>query len=487
MKHVKHFQPDTGSMLVSIMILMSFLAIFVFGLMTLGRSNMSRASDRILALQAQYAAESGADAALAYLNIPDSSGEEYEGEDDVLVVENGSRYRAEYDVEVKTPNDAAGVPMTNERIILATGNVYMPASSLTPEITRKVEVVAKRSSDFTSKNILSRNIVHIASAVKDVIAKDIFVNNYIQMDKNVNNFIADSITIADRNPSAENCSISGGKLSKPASTGRTVLRLAYNNCSTLSGGAGNFDIQENQNDIEKVQSTFIPWQFGMHPTTVTPGLCSHWTSGGSLRDIPYGSDPFTPAQDAEKNNNTVHYPDSDTGTIDSCEGGSIDLGNATININQSVHVRADLCSNSPCKPTFNNPTQETRYVFVEGTINFEQLLNVDGSGPIVFISYGTDPSELSSICPDGGAVRLGQQGNSNTDAPRVFLLAINGGMCLDGTKFASDRALGGVSGKNLYIATNSGTPFNLAFDPDFPVEDVPVNLTFKATQYRRIY
>lgn len=467
---------------------MGFLSIFVFGLITLGNANLTRAASRILSLQAQYAAESGADAALAYLN---SGNETYAGETGVTVVENGVRYKAEYTVTVTTPNDSSGQPDANKRIITATGNIFSPSSSGTASHVRKVRILAQRSSNVSSSAVLSRNIVHVGSAVKDIIAKDIFVNNYIQMDKNVNNFIAKSITVADRNPSATNCSISGGKLSKPDPGPPTILKLAYTNCSPLTGGATNFSVSENQTDIEKVQSTFIPWQFAMNPSTVTPTSCGQWTLGSSPRNIPYGTSAFAPADDINSNQ-TVHYPDSDGGVINSCstaaDKGSIDLVDGdTININQNVHLRASLCSNKPCKPKFNNPTSKTRYVFVEGNINFEQITNSPGSGAIVFVAYGADPASLATVCPEGGAVRLGQQGTSNTDAPKIFLLAINGGMCLDSTKFASDRALGGVSGKNLYISTNSGTPFNLAFDPDFPLQDVPINLTFKATQYQRVF
>lgn len=480
---------QSGSTLISIVILLGFLSIFFFGLITLGNANLARAADRILALQAQYAAESGADAALAYLN---NGTETYPGASNVSVVTNGARYRATFTSTVSTPTNSSGNPDTNKRIITATGYIYQPSSATTPTIERTVKILAQRSSNVTSTNILSRNIVHVGASVKDVIAKNIFVNNYIQMDKNVNNFIAESITVADRNPSASNCSISGGNLSKPSSVASTTLKLAFNNCSDLNGGASNFTLLENQTDIEKVQSTFIPWQYAMDPVTSVNRACSQWTSGASPRTIPFGTTPFTAAENADVSNNKSHYPDNGNGVVTSCTSvanrGSLDLGNdVQFNINQNVHVRADLCSNAPCRPIFNNPSTTTRYIFVEGSINFEQLRNAAGSGPIVFVSYGSDPSALTSVCPEGGAVRLGQQGNNNTNAPKIFMLSINGGMCLDGTKFSGANSLGGVSGKNLYIATNSGTPFDLSIDPDFPVNDVPVNLSFKATQYQRLY
>jgi hypothetical protein len=473
-------------MLVSILIVMVFLSAFVYGLLMIGQANMSRATSRILALQAQYAAESGADAALAILN---SGNESYTGATNVAVVDTGNRYKATYDVVV-----AAGVD-GNEKIITSTGKLYQPINAAAPKTTRKVQVVAKRGSSTSSASVLSRNIVHIAASVKDIIAKDIFVNQYIQMDKNTNTFMAQSITVADRNPSSTDCSINGGQLQKPAGySSQVLLHLAYKNCTTPPGNTSNadFNVQVNQTDIQKVQSTYIPWQYAMSSTVQISRPCSEWGSGASPRTIPAGSATPSPPADQSTSYHTIHYADSGVGVDPNCSTvsgkGSIDLGNdVQFNLNQNVHVRASLCSNVSCRPIFYNPSTTPRYVFVEGTINFEQIRSASGSGPIIFVSYGADPANLLSVCPEGGAVRIGQAGSNNTNAPQVFMLAANGGLCMDGTKFDAGSALGGVSGKNLYIATNSGTPFDLGLNPNFPLSAVPVNLTFKATQYRRIY
>jgi hypothetical protein len=473
-------------MLVSILIVMIFLSSFIYGLLLLGQANMNRAAGRIIALQAQYAAESGADAALAILN---NGNETYSGASNVTVVTNGSRYKAVYDVTVANGVDG------NEKIITSTGKLYQPSTATSASKTRKVRVVAKRSSTSSGSNVLSRNIVHIGASVKEVLANDIFVNQYIQMDKNVNTLIASKITVADRNPSSSSCSINGGVLEKPSgATSKTILKLAYNNCTTPPGNSSNadFDVNVNQTDIAKIQSTYIPWQYAMSATTQISRSCTEWGSGASPRTIPAGSSTSSPPADQATSYHTIHYADSGSGVDPSCSTvaglGSLDLGtDVQYNINQNVHIRASLCSNAPCNPIFYNPSTTTRYIFVEGTINFEQIRNASGSGPIVFVAYGSDPSNLTSVCPEGGAVRVGQQGSRNTSAPQIFLLAANGGLCMDGTKFASNYSLGGVSGKNLYIATNSGTPFDLGLNPNFPISDVPVNLTFKATQFQRIF
>ena len=57
-----------GSIIVSLLVIMIFLTITVLSLGTISQTNIQRSVNRILLLQAQYAAESGADIALSYLN-----------------------------------------------------------------------------------------------------------------------------------------------------------------------------------------------------------------------------------------------------------------------------------------------------------------------------------------------------------------------------------------------------------------------------------
>lgn len=482
---------SSGSVLVTSLIMITFLTTMLFGLMILADVNLARASQRIFLLQTQYAAETGADIALAKINqsganevcsnVPSGSPV---STTDKLIMASGTRYKATYDIAVVCGTDA------NEKRITSVGKVYQPANAATPKYTRTIEVLVKRTGTVTTSNVLSRNIVEIGSAVKQVIAKDIHINSYIKMNKNVTELIAENIVVADKKTGANNCSIEGpGDIVKPstfenAGQTRTVIKAAYNittnNCVGLkpSSSSTDFEILENQTDIQKVQSTYIPWSYKMDASYTDAGSCSLWTTNASTVNIPAVGSKAT------------HYPNSQSGVDNSCasssNNGSINLRNdTTYNINDHVHIRANLCRTASCRPIFNNPTSEAKFIFVEGTIDFLQLRTAPGSGPLVFVSYGSDPASLSSVCPLGGAVRISQSGNDATLAPSAFLLAINGGLCLDGTKFGAQKSLGGVSGKNLYIATHSGTPFHLRFDPDFPVNEVPINLSFKAARYIR--
>jgi len=469
----KQLKSELGSIIVNILIIMLFLSILITALTVLANSNLSRAKGRVLLLQAQYAAESGADAAIAILNNDPAS--TYTGSPETQVLLNSS-YKATYTVTV------ADGSINNEKVITSVGKVYRPANASQPSFTRSIEVTAARSSDaVSSAGILSRNIIELQSGVKNVYAKDLYVNGYINTNKNTTSIIAENITVVGKNTGATNCSLGGpGNLVKPASfvtpgQTKTKLKLGYNNCISPPGNTSNsdFDVQANQTTLSRVQSTFIPWSQYMNSSYTAAGSCSDWTIGSSPRTIP-----------SVANSKKTHYPDSSSNVSTSCgNSGDLDLGTARYNITDNVHIRANLCAASGCQPTFYNPASTAKYIFVEGSVNFNALQTASGSGPIIFIVYGADPASKTSVCPLGGAVYLGN--SDNTSAPAVYFVA-NNGVCLDRTKFSSTPSMGGLSGKNVYIATNPGTPFDLKLDTNFDTSVIPINLSWHAAKYRRL-
>jgi hypothetical protein len=468
--------PETqeGSILVTILVMMMFMTSLLFSLLLLANANLSRARSRVFVLQAQYSAESGADAAIAALN---SGNDTFTGTTSDVTVVSGTRMKATYSSVV-----AAGAT-GKQRVITATGKVYLPASATTPTYKRQIRVVAQRSSTSTASSVVSRNIIEIASGVKNLTARDIYVNNYINMNKNTTNLIADNITVGGKNTGATNCSIGGsGNLVKPTSFSnpgqtKTKLNLAFNNCINPPGNTSNanFDVSANLNTISTIQSTFVPWSQYMDGTYTGAGSCSDWTVGGTTRNIPSVS-----------GSKKTHYPDSANSIASTCgSSGDISLGSNTYNITDNVHVRANFCAASACNPTFNNPTATVKYLFVEGTVNFDSVQTAPGSGPMVLIVYGADPASKTSVCPYGGALYIGGSGSADTQAPAMFFLA-NNGMCIDKTKFDSSPGLGGVGGKNVYVAANPSTPRDLALDPNFPVNQIPIDLTWRAYSYERL-
>ena len=461
-----------GFIVLEILFLMTFLILILFALVDYSNAVLFRARGRVFLLQAQYAAESGADEAIAMLN---NVSDTYTGTPSEVTVLSANLYKSTFTVSV------ANGTTPDERVLTSIGKVYIPASSTTSSYTRTIRVVAQRSSTTTSSSLVSRNILDINSGVKNLTTIDVFVNAYINMAKNTTNLIAENITAAGKNTGASNCSIGGsGNLVKPSSfthngQTKTNLTLAYNNCISPPGNTSNsnFNVLANQTTISKIQSTYIPWNQYMDSSYLKANSCSDWTSGSFPISIP-----------STGNTKKTHYPDSGSNISSSCgTNGDLTLGNGQYNILDNVHIRANLCATSGCTPTFNNPSTTLRWIFVEGTVNFSSLQTASGSGPMVLVVYGSDPSSLAGSCPDGGAFHLANSGT--TSAPAIYVLASNG-VCLDKTKFGSAQALGGVSGKNIYVATNPGTPFDLGLNPNFPDNQIPTNLSWRAILYQRL-
>lgn len=467
---------QSGSVIVSILIVSIFLTVFISSLIVLANSNLSRARGRVLLLQAQYAAESGADTAIAYLNNGNTS---YSGTNSEVKILQNNLYKSTFTTTV-----AAG-SSDKEKIITSTGKVYAPANSSQATYTRTIEVTAQRSSDATSTSMLSRNIIYIQSGVKNIQSKDVLLGGFIQLNKNTTNFIAENITVSGQSTVlGKLCSIFGmGNLVKPSSfttPGQTKTNIiaGYNNCINPPGNTSNsdFNVSANQPNISKIQSTYIPWSQYMNSTYQNAGSCNDWTTGSFPRTIP-----------STGNTKKTHYPDSGSNISTSCgSNGDLSLSTGQYNITDNVHIRANLCAASACTPTFFNPdtgASGIKFVFIEGSVNFNSINMPANSGPIVFVIYGPDPLGKLLVCPLGGAMYLGNSGTSS--APGAYFLATNG-ICLDNTKFSTSPALGGLSGKNIYVSTSPGTPFDLKIDPSFPVSQIPIDLSWRAARYRRL-
>lgn len=471
--------------LVSILMISVFLSILAFALITYSTINLSRARTRVLTLQAQYAGESGADAAISILNSGNTT---YTGTGgDVALVNNAPHYRATYSVTVTAgAND-------KEKYITATGKVYSPSTATTPKYTRQIEVYSQRSSNTTSSAIVGRNTVWVDPGVQNLTAKDLNLGGFMWFWGVNNRLIAESITATGQTTwLGQWCGLFGpgpnlqkpATFSNPAQT-KTNIRLRANNCVNPPGNTTNadFDVLVNQTNLTAIQSTYIPWNLYMDASYGNaPGGCNDWTTGVFPRTIPSAG-----------NVKKTHYPNALAGVDASgtcAAGGDLNLATGQYNITDNVHLRAHLCLAAGCTPTFYNPDngQGTnpriiKFIFVEGRINFNSLNTAANSGPIVFVSYGVDPGVSLITCPlSGRSVTIGS--TASTNAPAAYIVASNG-ICLNRTRLATPKALGGLSAKSIYIGLNAASP-NLEIDPAFPVNEIPVDLTWKSTRYRRL-
>lgn len=473
MRYTPQSTSQQGMILVSIIGIMLFLGLILIGVFSLATSNLVRSKGRILQLESQYAAESGADSAIAVLNSGNTT---YTGTTSEVEVLNTGQYRATYTVSVAAGSSA------KERQLTAIGRIYSPSNATTAKYVRSIRVTTQQSSTNSASSIVSRNILALDSGVKNVYARDLTVNGFINMAKNTTNLVAQNIVVAGKNTGASNCSIGGtGNLVKPSSFSdptqtRTNITMSFNNCITPPGNSSNtdFNVSANQNNVATVQSTYIPVSQYMDSSyTNSPSGCGDWTSGGTTRTIP-----------ATTGSKQTHYPDAGSTISSSCgTNGDVDLSSNTYNITDNAHIRANLCAASACNPSFYNPDPTIKFIFVEGSINFGSVQTLAGSGPIAIISYGADPSSKTSVCPYGGSAYIGN--SANTAAPALYMLATNG-ICLDKTKFSASPALGGIGGKNIYISTNPGSPFDLTLDPNFPTGLIPIDLAWRAVRYLRL-
>ena len=481
---------ERGSIIVSILVIVLFLAMTVMSLAVVSQTNIDRAYQRIYSLQAQYAAESGADAVVAYLNS--SAGDYADSGIEKNLFAYDSKYRATFQATL------ADDPLNaNKKTVDSVGRVYVPATATSPRYTYKIKVVIDRSSITSTSSIVSRNSVEVASSVKGVIAKSLYVNEYLRAHKNTTDIMIDNLTIAGKYPDATTCSLLGdGNLVRspdlPSGT-KATLRMSFSNCMDVPPGDTSntdFDITANDSSLQKIASIYIPWSYKMNNSdgggAYANGSCSDWLA-------------LSPVIPSTGNARKTHYPDTGAGTATSSAcGGSgstpadISLGNKTVTVNDHVHLRANLCKASSCTPTFINPDADNpKFIFVEGVINFERLTVDDSSpGTIVFISYSTSQTlSASKQCPsNAAAIRLGKDGANNLLAPKAYLIATNGMLCVDQTKFGENvKSLGGISGKDLYLSSNSGTNFSLTFDPDFPLTSIPLDLSWRASNVKRVY
>lgn len=457
---------NQGSIVVTILFIMLILSTLIFGLMSLSNSVLYRAWGRILLLQAQYAAESGADAAIATLNNTSSS---FTGTTSDVTVLSNVLYKATYATTVTTSG--------SNKVITATGKVYQPATATSPSYTRTIRVTAQQTAGSTSSGLMSTNIISVDSSVKNIYGNSIYLNGYINMTKNTTYLWFSNLTVAGRDTGSANCSIEGaGNLENYPATSKATIDVAYNNCITPPGNTSNanFNVTANDSSIAPIQSLYIPWSAYMDGTYQnSPSGCNDWIGSGTLT-IP-----------STGNTKKTQYPDSGSGVSTSCgTSGNLDLGSNTYNITDNAHVRANFCATTACNPTFDNTSGSIKFVFIEGTINFSTVHTTAGSSPLVFVTYGADPG-THGACPYGDSVYLGKNGSTGSAAPALYFLALNS-ICLYQTKFDADPALAGIGGKNIFISSNSGNPFDLYLNTGFPLTEIPINYAWKATGYERL-
>ena len=94
---------QSGAIVVTILALMIFFSTMLLGLVAIANANLSRARGRIMLLQAQYAAESGADAAIADLNASSVDPPTYAGTSGDIALLSTGQYPGELQHDSNRP------------------------------------------------------------------------------------------------------------------------------------------------------------------------------------------------------------------------------------------------------------------------------------------------------------------------------------------------------------------------------------------------
>lgn len=465
MKH--QVKKQDGMILPVLIIITAFLTTVVFSLLTISSTNLKVSRINFYKIAARYAAESGADEAIAMLNAAgvNSQNATYGGTsgDKLLLINNtsGSNYKIVYNTTVEE-----GVT-SSQRIIKSTGKLFSPASRTQPNIKSTIEVTANLKGQRSAASMMSTGIIQVSSNV-EITGKDVLVNEYVELTHPNAKIRMNGLQIAGyKAGGGQPCSVGpNGQILLPA-TGGTQMTLARKNCAkTTQSGVS---VTENSSTVSKIGSLEIPWQAYMDSSYTDQGNCTSLVNGGTV--------------------NKGHYPNAGSGAsgevATNCgTNGTLALGSKSYTITDHVHIRANLCSQTNvCSPTFTNTSGSLKFIFVEGSINFYDV-KVNTGSPIVFVSYSngvccntkTNPKQLGAVYFNGTAA------NSTANAPNAYFLAPKGDIYVA----AKVQSLGGIGGKNIYISTTGGSSHGMPINPSFPFGDIPVDIAWYAARYRQI-
>lgn len=359
-----------GFILISAMISMAFLTIIVLLVAQLGLNHQLGAKRTLLSLNASAAAEAGAEKFLLEIN----QDRNYSGSGGEVTLYDDDRGKATYATTVQ-----AGV-LSNEKIIISTGKVYLPGRAQT-FLTRKLKIVIRGINPF--KYGLQTGLGPLYLYGNTGVTGEIYSNKHIVIqDQSV--ALSGTIKVADRENATTDCSITGnGEI--PLST----INTRYKVCLPTPGSV-----------VTQYDSTITPQPL---PGVDKPGI---------LASIPT-NEACSTITNAPYRIKSAHYPnDSSEGTSGGC---NLTLSpNKVYTLEGDTHIRGDFTADRDTIVISETLTKHI-YVLVEGKIN------ISGNGSAVipntagytatFVSYNTtdsggDKNALDAIEISGNSLSL---------------------------------------------------------------------------------
>lgn len=365
-------------------------------------------------LSALSVAEAGADETMLKLNQVST----YSGTGGDIVFFNDSvKGKGVYNTTV-----APGT-LNNEKIVVTTGKIYLPASAAQPIATRKIRLVLRGAEPFVYavQGGNSGPIYMYGNTGINAPAK-IFSNKYIRIqDASVS--ASGTFQVADKDPTAAyssfNCSIDGNNHIL-----NSTINVRYNinnaNCGIDTAG----------DTVTQNDSSIGPQSL---PTVDKAGILSTIAANASCASI----------NNTDYHLKNANYPQQTGGTL--CDV-TLDK-NKTYTLDGNVYIRGNLTVDGDTIQADSSLTSDV-YVLVDGTINFQGnstsiSTNVNNVA-ITFVSYSSVDSAGSKIAPNAIDIR----GNSLSLLGRF--LALNGSLGFKG------RGTLGPVGANSIVFDGSG-------------------------------
>lgn len=424
----------TSALLAMVALISIALAVFNFSLYHLIGTRRSLA-----AVSALATAEAGVEKFMLEINkdknYPGSGGS-------VELFNNDIQGRGTYETTV-----VPGV-LSNEKVLTATGKIYLPRNASQPFVTRKVKLILRGSVGFEFNIQSGTGPIYVFG--NSSFDGEIHSNDFISIQDNAVS-ISGLISIAGRNETASSqynyCSVyrPGGTATFNSSTvkARHEILPPYASPAPPATDCG---ISSSNSTITDNDSTVLAEPM---PTVDKAGIIAGITGNEpcSTLNSPGGSEPYLIQ--------SKHYPDnSSSGTTGGCN--VILKPTKAYRLGGDIHIRGDLTIDRNTI-TVDNSLTYSPTIIVEGRIfitgnNTAISVNSSGYGPVL-AGYNTLDSNGDKTLPnaieiDGNAISL----YANFVAP-------------DGSiGFRAKGSVGSLAGKSL-VVNSSGT---ITFVPALP-------------------
>jgi hypothetical protein len=429
---------QSGVIIIGALIIMMFFMTVAIAVAEFSTRHYVSAKRTLVALNALSVAEAGAEEVMYKLN-QDST---YTGSNgDTEFFNDSIKGRGVYSTLV-SPGD-----LNNEKVVVSTGKIYIPATASQPLVTRKVRLILRGTEPFAyAVQSGGSGPIYLYGNTGVNAPTKIFTNDFIRIqDASVN--LEGTIMAAGKDPSAAynslNCSIDGNNDMK-----NSTINVRYNVNPTCGIDTAGSTVTQNDTSVNP-QSL---------PTIDKPGVLASITS----------DDVCSAANDPSYRFGGVNYQNSN--------GSACDVSltrNKVYTLDGNTYIKGNLTIDGNTIQADSSLTSDV-HVIVDGTItlkgNSTSVSSNTNNIAIIFVSYSIVDSNGDKTQPDAISI----SGNSLSLLSRF--VALNGSIGFRG------RGTMGAIAANSIVMDGSG---NVTFQD---VNGIPSNPTgWDVKFYEQIY